>query len=228
MVIIIIRKGWIYMKKKISLATIICVGASAVIAILALFGVFKLSGVVSDVLFTTLSLTVAGILTINSCEMLEKKNKLALVSLSLIVLSTLLVVLCYWTNLDSTEFYMSTTFVVSVLSVCFSLITSNMLKMGKNYQLIQALCYTCYAILSLYLILIFLNLIELSGLHLRLFILFIILSFVAMCILAVLSKRQPNETTRNEYVKIRKDEYEDLLAKKAQLETLLKENSKND
>lgn len=218
------------MKKKISLATIICVGLSALIAISALFGILKLKGVFFDLLFTFLTLTVAGILTLGSCEMLERKNKIAIVSLSLIGLSTLLVVLCFWTKLDNNDTYSKATLVVSALSICFNLISSSILKIGKDKKIIQIISYCCYSIVTLYLILTFTDVISLGGTNLKIFILFIILSFVAMCVLAVLSKKSTidSQTPNKQYVKITKEEYEDLLSKKVQLENILKERENND
>jgi len=124
---------------------------------------------------------------------------------------------------------MDLTLVISVLSVCFNLISSNVLKIGKNYKAIQATSYVCYSVVSIYLILTFLDIIALEDANLKIFILFIILSFVALCVLAVLSKKQPTELPNNkEYVKIAKEEYEELLRKKEQLENLLKEKNYND
>ncbi len=211
------------MKKKVSLATITCVGISALISILALFGILKLKGITLSFLFTFLALTVAGILTLNSCEMLEKKNKTALISLGLIGLSTFLVVLCFWTKLDDTEAYMKLTLVTSTLSICFSLISSNILKFGKSYKPLQITAYCCYSIVALHLSLTFLSITKLEGLSLKIFILFIILAFVSMCLLAIFSKKLSGETQSVEYIKITKQEYETLLAQKAQLERLLKE-----
>lgn len=215
------------MKKKISLATILCIVISALIAILALFNILTLEGTILDLLFTFLTLTVAGILTLNSCEMLERKNKMAIISFSLITLSTFLVILCYWTSFDNSTIFMNTTVVISVLSICFNIISSNILKMRNSYQLIQIISYISYSIVALYIIGAFLKIIKLSGPNLKIFILFIILSFLAMCILAVLSKKRVTENIPNtEYVKIARSEYEELLEKKARLEELL--NNKND
>ena len=111
------------MKKRISFATIIFIGLSALISISALFRIFELKGVILDLLFTFLTLTIAGILTLGTSEMLERKNKIAIISLSLLGISTLLVVLCYWTNLDSSEAYLKTTLVASTLSIYFNLIS---------------------------------------------------------------------------------------------------------
>ena len=217
------------MKKKVSLATLCCIGLSALIAIFALFGILKIKGIVADLLFTALTLTVAGVLTLNSCDMLEKKNKIALISLALIGLSSLFVILCFWTNLDSFNAYMNITLVISTLSVCFNLISSSILKLEKNYKLIQIISYSCYSVVSLYLILIFLKAIDLDGTHLKIFILFIILSLVGLFVLKVLSKKSITSTQDNvEYIKITKEEYLDLLSKKEELEKLLTERAKND
>ena len=211
------------MKKKISLATIVFVGISALIAILALFGAIKLEGFFFSLLFTFITLTVAGILTIGLCDMLERKNKMAIISTSLIALSSLLVVLCFWTNLDDTEGYMNLTLIISTLSVCFNLISSSILKLGKHYRPLQTFAYISYSATALYLILSFLGAIKLEDSHLKIFILFIILSFVSLCLLAIFSKKQPAENTSDEYVKITKKEYNELIEKKEQLEKLLKE-----
>lgn len=211
------------MKKKISLATITCVGISALIAILALFGAIKLEGTYFDLLFTFITLTVSGILTIGLSDMLERKNNMAIISFSLIALSSLLVVLCFWTNLDNIEGYMKLTLIISTLSVCFNLISSSVLKLDKHFKTFQTCTYICYSVTSLYLILSFLGVLKLADAHLKVFILFIILSFVSLCLLAIFSKKQPIETTSNEYIKITKKEYNELLEKKEQLEKLLKE-----
>lgn len=217
------------MKKKISLATITFVIASALIAILALFGILKINGIIADLLFTFLTLSVAGILTIGSCDMLEKKNIMALVSISLIAISTLLVILCYWTTLDNKQTYLNITLIISTLSVCFNLISSSILKMRGKHKIVQTLGYICYSAVSLYLISSFIKVISLKDTNLKIFILFIILSLLSMAILAILSKRQNVEITETkEYVKITKAEYENLLEKKKQLEELLKGKKSND
>ena len=217
------------MKKKISIATITCVVISALIAILALFGIFKLKGIITTLLFTSLTLTISGILTINSFKMVERKNKMAITSLSLIFLSTLLVILCFWTKLDKYDAFLNLTLISCVVSICFNLITSSILKLRKNYKSIQCISYICYVAVSLYLILAFLKVIKLDGRNIKSFILFIILSFVAMCVLTVLSKKQPITIIENkEYIKISKEEYADLISKKQQLEILLKERKQHD
>lgn len=217
------------MKKKISLATIVFVFISALIAIGALFGIFKLKGFILDLLFTSLTLTVCGILTINSCDMIDRKNKLISGSLVLILFSTLLVILCYWTNLDNIDGYMKLTLVISTLSIFFNLVSSSILKIGNNYKVIQMISYSCYFIVSLFLIFTFLDVINLEDDLLKIFILFIILSFVGLCILSVLSKKGKNVMQNNEeYIKISKKEYEELLNYKKELENLLKERRSND
>lgn len=217
------------MKKKVSLITLSCVVLSALIAISALFGLLKLKGLPLDLLFTFLTLTAAGLLTLNSCQILERKSKLALVSISLIFLSTILVILCFFTKLDNIDIYMKSTFVVSTLSICFNLISSGILKMEKSYKVIQIITYSCYSIISIYLIFIFLGIIKLDGANLKIFILFIILSFVAMCTITILAKKKPLQNCiSTEYVNISKEEYLDLLSKKKQLEEILKEKKEND
>ena len=214
------------MKKIVSWITIGSVGLVALLLIGALFSVVKLEGAVADVVFTGLTLTVAGLLTLNSCNMLERKNKLAIASLSIIALSSLLVILCFWTKLDdNSKAYLNTTLTISALSVCFNLISSGVLKLGKRYLPLQVVSYACYAILSLYLIIIFWSSAEINF---KLLAVLIILSLLFFCVQLVVAKKQGDTIpVEVNYVKITKEEYEDLLSKKEQLEKILLEK-KND
>lgn len=200
------------MKKKVSLFTIVFVVLSALIAILGLFGVFELKGAIVDLLFTSLTLAVAGLLTINSCTMLERKNKLALVSLSLISASAILVIIGLWSDISSSDLYMEITLTACILSVCFNLITSNILKLQNKYLAIQIPSYICFSVVAFFLI----NASwggETTGTYSKIFILFIILSLLGMGILAVFSKRLPGESQiSSEFIKISKSEYDELIA----------------
>lgn len=206
------------MKKRISLFTLIFVIMSALIAILALFNVIKLKGAIADLLFTFLTLSVAGILTINSCTMLERKNKLAIVSLGLISTSALLVIIALWANLSSNGVYMEVTLTACILSVCFNLITSNILKLQNRYIAVQIIAYLCFAIFSIFLISASwgANIFDKTA---KIFILFLILSLLGIGVLAVLSKKQSeSEPPSLDYIKITKKEYEELLNIKKEYE----------
>lgn len=211
----------LFVKKKFSLFTIIFVVISALIAILALFGAFKLTGAIADLLFTCLTLSVAGLLTLNSCTMLERKNKLAIVSLSLIAASALLVIIALWSNVASSDLYMDITLTICILSVCFNLITSNILKLQKRYLYIQIAAYVCFMVIAGYLIAASWGT-DIFDKGSKIFILFLILSLLGMGILAVLSKKQPADQTdsNQDYIRISKKEYEELLNAKKELEKL--------
>lgn len=201
------------MKKKISIITIIFVAVSALIAILALFGAFKIRNGIADLLFTSLTLSVSGLLILNSVNMLEKKNKLAIVSLSLISISALLVIIALWSNVSSSNVYMETTLTACILSVCFSLITSNILKLQNKYLWLQISSYVCFVIVAIFLISAAWGS-NLLGNNVKIFVLFIILSLFGIGVLAVLSKKQINTDASidKNYIKITKKEYEELLA----------------
>jgi len=215
------------MKKKLSLSTIICASLSTLILILALFSLVKIKGFIFDLLFTLLTLTVSGILLINSYDAFKRNNKLGYANISLILSSSLLVILCFWTKLDNLDWYKKATLSISILSVCFNLISSSVLKLTNRYKIIQILSYACYFILSLLIIFTSLDILKSVG---TLIALFAILSFFAFCVLTVLSKKQidVNYTTTSEYVKIPKKEYEELLSCKEKLNKLLEEKNSND
>lgn len=215
------------MKKIISWITIASVGLVALLLIGSLFEFISLKGAVASIIFTALTFTVAGILTLNSCNMLEQKNKLAIASLSLIGLSTLLVVLCFWTKLDNnSDVFLNLTLTISILSVCFNLITSGVLKLGKRYMPLQIISYICYGFVSIYFIVSFWGSksVDLDG---KVIALSIILSLLFFCIQVIVSKKQVSDNNvSTSYVKIKKEEYEELLACKKELERvkLKKEN----
>lgn len=200
------------MKKKISLFTIIFVISSALIAILGLFGVLKLEDSVADLLFTCLTLSVAGLLSINSASILERKNKLAFVSLGLICTSALLVVVWLWSNVTSPSLFTKATLTLCILSVCFNLILSNTSKLQNKHIVLQTLSYICFIIVAIFLIDLSWEGTFLEN-NLKIFVLFIILSLLGLGILAVLSKKQANDLTPTlNYIKISKKEYEELLS----------------
>lgn len=207
------------MKKKVSLFTLMFVALSALIAILALFGVFSLKGAVVDSLFTCLTLAVAGLLTINSCTMLERKNKLAVISFGLIAGSALLVIIALWSNISSSNLYMEITLTLCILSVCFNLITSNILKLRNKYLHVQVASYICFALVAGFLVASAWGSTIISD-GVKVFVLFIILSLMGMGILAVLSKRQGDEIISKDYIKISKQEYDDLIKAKEELAKL--------
>lgn len=213
------------MKKKFSIFTIVFVIISALLSIIALFGLVKFSQI-SNLLWTSLTLTVSGLLAINSCVMLEKKNKLAIVSLLLICASALLAIIAFW--FDIPGFYSELTLTVCILSVCFNIIISYILKINNSYLYLQLPTYICLALISIFLIATVWGSSLLAN-ALKIFILLIILAFVGICVLSVISKKySANESMVDykKYVKITKEEYEDLLAKKDELERLL--SYKND
>lgn len=207
------------MKKKVSLLTLVFVGLSALLAILGLFGAVKLKGTMADLLFTFLTLAVAGLLTINSCTMLERKNKLATVSFGLIAGSALLVIIALWSNVASSNLYMEVTLTLCILSVCFNLITSNILKLQNRYLPVQIASYVCFSVVAGFLVAASWGSSILAD-SLKIFILFIILSLVGMGVLAVLSKKQGEEIVSKNYIRISKEEYEELLKAKEELAIL--------
>jgi len=144
--------------------------------------------------------------------MLERKNKLAIISLSLISVSALLVIIALWSNVASSNIYMEITLSACILSVCFNLIVSNILKLQNRYLSLQISSYISFAVTSFFLITAAWGS-DILGDNIKIFVLFIILSLLAMGVLTVLSKKQNDEiATSNEYVKISKKEYEELLA----------------
>lgn len=211
------------MKKKISLVTIVSVCLGALLLALALFEIVELGGFVGKLAWTLLVIAVSGILSLNSCEMLERKNKLALVSMSLIGLSALFVIICIWTSLSSKEVFTQITAILSIASVCFNLIVAGILKLGKNYLPIQIGAGVAYTGVSVYIASLFFSSISLfNDGGWKFFVLFLLLSLVGFFVTIVLSKKQlsTESVVSEKFVKITKVEYEELIACKKELESL--------
>ena len=200
------------MKKKISLLTIIFVVLSALIAILGLFEVLKIEDTISNLLFTCLTLSFVGILTLDLYRAIERKSKLALINLGLIYSSTILFIIYIWGDFSSYSLYIKITFIICILSVCFNLISSNILKLQKKYLYLQMPTYFCLSAIAFFLISFVIETPILED-NAIIFVLFIILSLLGEGVLAIISKKQTNSSILDkDYVKILAKEYEELLS----------------
>ncbi len=213
------------MKKKISLATIIFSVLCALICILALFGAVKFEGVTLSILFSCLVLTVAGILSLNSLAIMPKAKNLAIANFSLIGACSFLVILAQWTDLADSDIYVSITITLSILSVCFNFITADILKLSRNYLWAQIPTYICFGVTSIFLIAACWGSSILDD-YLKIFVLFIILSILGIGVLAVLSKKTTESDIKEDFIKISKFEYNELIEIKEKYQKLLGE--KND
>lgn len=105
----------------------------------------------------------------------------------------------------------------------FSIIVSNITKLGSKYFILQIIVY----LIALYILgVIILELWEIwSGFN-TIFWVFVILGFSGLISLGVLSKKEGNDILNNsdsQYITIKKDEYEYLLSRSQLLDEILEE-----
>ena len=120
------------MKKGLTIGTLTCLGACALMLILSVFGISFFEGYKGSILATVATFTAAGYFGLRSNTMLTKNKVMGYVSFGLIVLSLIFMILFIWAEVDSTLFNMMV-LTVSLISVLFIFLVSNNLKLGKKY-----------------------------------------------------------------------------------------------
>jgi len=209
------------MKKGLIIATLASLGACALMLILTVFGINFLEGVKGSVLATVATLTAAGYFSISSHTMLSKNKTLGYVSFGLIGLSLIFMVLFIWKLVENAIFNKAV-LTVALLSVLFIFLVSNNLKLGKKFRIVQIVCDAILSLLILLILLSSYGVVKLGDI-LSLFIINIILAVVAFITISVLANKvQGDEISdvKTGYVRITKAEYEELLAKAEELESL--------
>ncbi len=213
------------MKKYLTYITLGIVGVMTAMALLGLFGIPVFAGVGLKVLFSLITLTIVGVLLLNTIDLIEKKNIIAFVSAALIALSAVLFLGVIWGKVTITATFAKFTVCLSMLSTLFNIIVANVLKLGKKYLIVQVIEY---ALLSY--IVISLNYGIFSGnfefIGSILFWAAVIISFGMGIALSVLSKKVVSDTlmakvVKEGYVQIKKEEYDALLAENAELKQRL-------
>lgn len=209
------------MKKGLIIATLALLGACALMLILSVFGISFFEGVKGSILATVATLTAAGYFAIRSHTMLSKNKILGYVSFGLIGLSMIFMILFIW-GIVVNEIFNKAVLTVSLLSVLFIFLVSNNLKLGKQFLVVQIVCDAILSLLILLILLASYGVVNLGDI-ISFFIITIILSVVAFITISVLSNKVQGdniEEVKSGYVRITKAEYEDLLAKAKELESL--------
>lgn len=203
------------------IGTLVGLGVCAIMLILTIFGVNFFEGVKLDILITVATLTVVGYFSLSSYNMLSKNKVLSYVSFGLIALSALLVVISTWADFSGSGMFFKVTVTIALISILFIFIVSTSLKLERRFVAVQIVCHVILAIFVLLSILLTFGVTVLNNTP---FFVMLVLSIVAFITVSVLSNKNTTaDTVSDGYVKISKQEYDELLAKAKQLETLLQE-----
>lgn len=216
------------MKKYISYASLGFVGVAALLALLGLFGLPVFTGFMLNVLFTDIAFAVTSVLLIDTIDLVAKKNIIAIVSASLLVLSLMLFLGVIWGGVALFSGFGQVAVVVSLISMEFSIIVGNIIKLGKSYLILQIVTYT---VLTVVIGVICLAVFGVLGIETLLAVWFwaaVIIVLALSIALKVFAKKVATEKMESKMVKagfiqVNEEEYKALLAENAELKKKLAE-----
>lgn len=189
-----------------------------VLSIHAVADLFLKKGTGQKVFFSIITIAVASYFALSSYNILKKNKMLGYVSGGLVVASAFLVLLAVWAVGAK---FLKATVAIALLSVLFNFIVGTRLKLRKKMMPLQL---AAYAVVTALVLLIECELLIKSFKITRfttIIVLLAILSAAAFITIAVLSNKEREEdVVSDEYVKIKKSEYEELKAKAAKYDAL--------
>ena len=205
-------------KKIVSIMTIVCTSAVALLLIGLLFGFTKavLGDYVERVLVTFGALGIGGFFAISSMNMTLKNRILGYISLGLITGSVFLILLVNWVNIEN-PLYMQVMFSIGLLSVLFNVIVSSGIDLGKKYMVYQIIVYIVVGVVDLISTLMIFGVIAVLPI-LTWYLALIIVAIFGVIILKVLAKKQTGNRIERDIedanmVRITKEEYAMLVEK---------------
>ncbi len=207
-------------KKILTIITISGFCLSALMLILGVFGVEVFEGVLLDILITLACIGIGGFFAINSINVYDKNKALSITSLALIGVSILGILIVSYFSIEG-DLFGQLVFTIAMLSVLFNVIVSNVLQFGKKLLALQIVVYAVLLITIIFAVVAIFG-VDLGELS-KLLIALIILSLVGVIVLSILKKKNIT-TIGDNYIKITKQEYEELLRKASEYDKLQNEN----
>lgn len=225
--------GFIIERKKlfkiISAEILVCVISAALIGIGLLFGLFKGTDVIGQIMLTLLTLFIAGLFLLNSINAVTAGNKVGIAAAIMLVVSALLCIILIWAGDllgDFYDTYARITVIVAMVSILLDLIVGNYIILGKSLLVVQIFQYLSFAYVELVIAFLILGSEALINVW-QIFVLAIIIALTLYIVLKVKEKniaQKETETKVNangeEMVTIMKKEYEELKAAAEKLKEL--------
>ena len=215
------------MKKSLTTATLVGLGACVVMLILSIFGVSFFTGVKADILISVATLTAGGFFALTSVNLLKYNKNIAYISLSLISLSVLLIILGVWIP-KTGKLFTNITITFALLSVLFNTISSGVLKLQKRLLAVQLVVYLVLFLFIGFIILSVFGVFSINDM-LEVFLVLLVLSIAGIITLSVLANKTvapaQAKSDEKEFVKISKSEYLELLQKAKAYDELTKQNN---
>lgn len=215
------------MKKVLTITSLVCLGISALMLILAIFDVFSLSGIVSNLLFTLLTILSVCILLNNISSLLEKKNIYSIIIGVFILISAILFLIVIWSK-NTNDTFLKITVVFSFITILANIIVSNVLKLYKNLLWLQIPAYITLVYIELVVtLLVFDNKILYEKMP-ALFFAIVIVAIALLVSLSILSKKYVNNNyPEKNKITITLEEYEGMKREIAELKERLNSKSNN-
>lgn len=216
-------------KKIVMWVSVVCFGLTAAIALYILFTAAKFSGDIGRIMFTLMTVGVASGMSINGLNLYErKKNPLSLVSLGLIAISAVLALYLCWFRFKWNDFA-KFVILISVTSILFNFVVTSVLNLKKEKLVFQMAVYAILVIFDCF-VAGLLYATKATSKYAILIAAVVILAVFGSAILTVFSRKnfvyidtnkQVAKPDDEDYIKIKKEEYESLLAKIRELEDKL-------
>ena len=228
-------------RKLLLILTLGSLFAGVGILISSIFGNNIFTGTWLKVLLSLATIVVAGAFTFNALNFMRKNKIIAYITICLISVLTVLAFIIYWATFELPPTFTKIVEILAMTTVFFNIIVSNYLKLGKSNIILQFVTYFLIAVIDVILILEILSINVLVYIP-KTFVIACLVVFALLITLMVLGKKVPEETKVNNkevlkdndenFVKIKKVEYEALLKKigalEAEIETLKAEKNSVD
>ncbi len=179
---------------------------------LCVFEVLELKDTPLNILLSMAVCSASGLFLLNSLIMFEQKNKLSILSLSLIFLSSILFFILIWNDHNKSS-YVKFTWSIGFISITINLIVGYILKLQRTNLITQIITYSIYFVTLVIIIYSIYNKAIATLLWPP-----ILCSLIFTVILTINSKKNITDKYKEEYIKIPKSEYELLLNKIKMLE----------
>ncbi len=218
-------------KKILTIVTLVSIAIPILLLIGAIFGLEVFSGFTLKLMLTLATVAVAGAFSINALNIYNKRKVIAMISISLLCLCSILAFVIFWSNFTTPTIFNNLVIVLAMATVLFCIIVSMHLKLEKKFLIIQIITYSLIIIIDIILTLIVfgIDVLSIEGLS-QLFWTMCLTTFALLCTTGILGKKassldSKDSNSSNKFVKISIEEYENLKNRIKELEAEL-ENKK--
>ncbi|MBE5734917.1 MAG: hypothetical protein E7361_00475 [Clostridiales bacterium] len=210
-------------KKILTICTICFIAIPILILICAIFGLDVFTGTTLYIILSLATLAISGVFCINALNMYNKNKTISIISISLLLISSLLAIIIYWSNFTTTLAFNNFTIILAMTTILFCIIISLHLRLGKQLLPLQITTYVIVIIIDVLITIniCFFEIIAINGIN-QIFWTMCLVALALLCTTAILSKKSiSTDSTNTKYIKITVEEYNALKSKISELEKKL-------